>query len=385
MKHLIILAAVVLPCLWDRDTLTIEAKGAPGLVDVLVGRFDRLPREHYAMRLERVRAELESGAAGAESLALFDDAAVACDRLGRIDEAIEFMGAKLLALEALGEPAKHHRYTHLANLGTFHAHRWLAGPRDNPEDLARARDSIARAIELNPDAHFGRERYQLLLLEELLEPAPAPDHHEAGLPRSIVHRILGESLVHLPSNQLAEVGFEDAVEGLSGLVHLGAAWESQLVWTSLADALANRGDAFLARLAALRVLELAEAGRTPHADFDAPIYEMNMRATLEDRHVAPLDTWWHQARSSADAWRAARNAYAQARYAKGHHPDTHADFWGGWREVHPLPRMPKVLGTDAVNRRLLVLGVLVLALLVAGSLWLARKLLRAIRAPKLPA
>lgn len=385
MKIGITLAAFLLACLWDRDTLAIEATGAPELVDILVGRFDRLPDEHYAMRLERVRAELEQGAAGAEALPLYDDAAVACDRLGRTDEAIQLIDAKRIVLESLSEPADHHRYTQLANLGTFHAHRWLAGSRETMSDLERARDLLVQAIELNPDAHFGRERYQQLLIEELLEPTLRPERPWPGLPVSVVHRILQRDQVVFTDHRLEEAGYEDAAEGLGGLVYLGAAWESPLVWTSLADALGNRGDGFLSRLAALRVLELAKDGRPPHAEFDAVEYEKGYRGNLEDRHVGPLDAWWREARTSADSWRAARNAYAQERYAKGRHPDTHADFWDDWREVHPLPRMPTVPSLDTLYRRWITVGVVVLLTLATGLVWLIRWLLRTITRPKLPA
>jgi len=66
-------------------------------------------------------------------------------------------------------PDAEHEYRYLANLGTFHAHRWIGngGDRESLSDLEIAADLIRRAIELNPDAHFGRERYQLLAIEWL--------------------------------------------------------------------------------------------------------------------------------------------------------------------------------------------------------------------------
>jgi hypothetical protein len=64
-----------------------------------------------------------------------------------------------------------HRYRYLANLGTFHAHDWIRRPKEaRNSDLAslrRAEELLRAAIELNPDAHFGREKYQLMAIEWL--------------------------------------------------------------------------------------------------------------------------------------------------------------------------------------------------------------------------
>ncbi|XHC24922.1 MAG: hypothetical protein ACFHWZ_08195 [Phycisphaerales bacterium] len=153
-------AKAVLACFWDRDTLAQEAAGLPGVVEVLLGRIDRWPPEYYAMRLERVTKELE---ADPTNLALYDDAAVASDRLKRYDEAIEWMAGKRAVLDTLPENSAErieHEYRYLANLGTHHAHRWIAngGSAADLTDLERAIELIRAAIDLNPDAHFGARR-----------------------------------------------------------------------------------------------------------------------------------------------------------------------------------------------------------------------------------
>ncbi len=182
-------------CLWDSDTLRTEATGAPGMVETIVGRFDRYPPLYYEMHLERVATELDADPSDhPKNLAAYDDAGVACDRLGRHDEAIEWMSRKRTALDALpaSEDRTEHEYRYLPNLGTFHAHRWLAAGADRSDmaDIEVARDLIAQAIELNPDAHFGRERYQLMALAWILEPTGTDDgRYPFGPYTSILDRI----------------------------------------------------------------------------------------------------------------------------------------------------------------------------------------------------
>ena len=107
-------------CLWDRDTLDNEARGIPDVIRVITGRFERNPPLYYQMRLDRVQKEVRSSPA---RLDLYDDAAVACDRLGRDDDAIQLMERKreILGSSTMAASADH-RYRLHANLGTFYAH-----------------------------------------------------------------------------------------------------------------------------------------------------------------------------------------------------------------------------------------------------------------------
>src|SRR5207249_3645724 len=82
--------------------------------------------------------------------ALIDDLSVAYAKLGRPEE-----GIPLLEQVLQQHPD---RYETLSNLGTplFFANR-----------LDESKTYIRRALKINPDAHFGREKYQLLLTEYL--------------------------------------------------------------------------------------------------------------------------------------------------------------------------------------------------------------------------
>lgn len=357
-------------CLWDSDTLRAEAAGAPGMIETIVGRFDRFPPLYYEMRLDRAAADVAGDPA---DLNAYDDAAVSCDRLGRHDEAIAWMARKRVALDVAPESDEKadHEYRYLANLGTFHAHRWLANGADRAAmaDMEQARDLIAEAIELNPDAHFGRERYQLMALDWILEPTGTDDgRYPRGPYTSILDRISydegwpGRSY----NNALADAGYPDAPEGFAGLVALGNGWNSFDVFHALALALQDRRDSSLAYLAWLRAEEIVRTGGgTLHpemdlSDFDADEHPFH----LDDSNLPPVEDFFARARAEADAWHQARTAYITAKLEAGEHPDTHPAFFAAWIEPSSMPEVPNgVLGFQASALAWLTLALVVLVVL----------------------
>ncbi|MEQ9094793.1 MAG: hypothetical protein RIE32_00865 [Phycisphaerales bacterium] len=378
-------------CLWDSDTLRTEATGAPGMVETIVGRFDRYPPLYYEMRLERVATELDADPTDhPKNLAAYDDAGVACDRLGRHDEAIEWMSKKRTALDALpaSEERTEHEYRYLANLGTFHAHRWIAAGADRSDmaDIERARDLIAQAIELNPDAHFGRERYQLMALAWILEPTHVESAWPYELTSIIEAGLTPDDGWHGRSYNdiLADAGYADAPEGFAGLVALGNGWNSFDVFHALALALQDRRDSSLAYLAWLRAEEIAgSGGGTLHPDMDLSTFDAGEHPyhlnTLE-----PVEAFYKKARAEADAWHQARTAYITTRLEQGQHPDTHPDFFAAWVEPSSMPALPDGFfglgGHDAqiAQAALVAVGVLLflLASPIALVVWHDRRIKR---------
>ncbi len=104
-------AQSVLACLWDRDTPQDEALDMPEVVAALTGRFERNPPLYYEMRLARVEEYLQDHP---EDLAACDDAGVACDRLGRGDEAIVWMEWKLNQMQSENTENQKHLLISLA-------------------------------------------------------------------------------------------------------------------------------------------------------------------------------------------------------------------------------------------------------------------------------
>jgi hypothetical protein len=373
-----IFAVSVQACLWDRDTLAMEARGLPGITEIITGRFDRFPALYYEMRLQRVSEQLEKYPSNLE---LYDDAGVACDRLSLSDQAIGWMERKLSVLEGLeteGVDTSEHRYRYLANLGTFHVHRWLknGADRENMADMERSRELIAAAIELNPDAHFGRERYQLLAIEWILNP-PQGD----GEGRTILHMVPGYRLYQTgTSNHVIEaLGYADSVEGLSGLIALGNAWQSPDVYTALAFALADREHHVLATLSMIRVEELklhARGKELPEHLYDDDIFTPG-RAMILDDYTEKLRDFYVRATSEASNRVEKRNSYLLDRLEDGVHPDTDPTFWDDWIESSEPPQMPSLSMSEHNPFAMawsIVVGVPLVALcLVSVLIWRFRK------------
>jgi hypothetical protein len=329
-------------CLWDRDTPADEAKGMPEVVAVLTGRFPRNPPLYFEMRLARVTAWLQDHP---EDLAAYDDAGVACDRLGRGDEAIAWMEKKQAQLETLDAAlpeVTEHRYRYHANLGTFLVHRWARQGADRAkiDEVKAARDEIARALEINPNAHFGREKYQLRALEWIVTPPAVVPGHD--LPNLL--GIDGRSAI-TPREA------DEAVRGLAGLVVLGNAWESVDIFHALDVALHHDRLGFrddwdggrnsLSHLAWLRCCELIDAGKTSMLP-DAPKGD-RLKNMLFHGDFMPgegIDAVFAKLRAEADAWHAARTAFMTSRLKEGRHPDTDPRFWEGYTE-RPAPGLPR--------------------------------------------
>lgn len=150
MTYSLIIPAHCLACMWDYDTLKMERQRFPYAQELITGHFLRHSDVYYEWRIaDRSKKSLDE-----RTPADFDDLAVAYDKLGQHEKAIKTIEGKIERWPEEG------RYESEANLGTFliHAGRLEAGLLH-----------INRAIEINPEAHFGREVYQKLLVEYIIQ------------------------------------------------------------------------------------------------------------------------------------------------------------------------------------------------------------------------
>jgi len=228
-----------LACVWDTDTLKEESLGLAAVADTVQGKFFKHSRVFYERKVLYTEPMLKQEKVSPER---YDDLAVAYDKLGRTQEAIAIMEAKEKRFPGL--------YTTAANLGTFHAH---AG------DFTRALELLSKGLKLNPNAHFGREKYQVKAIEYLQRLAKDPelvrkeellglrlDPEQASFVMNEKERAQNPNLPSVP---------KDATVALAGIIRFGSGDKSQHVWFSLGTALAWQGHKNLA-IRALRRAEL---------------------------------------------------------------------------------------------------------------------------------
>ncbi|WP_119321114.1 hypothetical protein [Capsulimonas corticalis] len=326
-------------CLNDRDTLALEARRKPEALAAITGRFERNPPLYYQMRIARVQQDLQTHP---DSLDEYDDIAVACDRLGRDDEAIGWMERKrahLTPLATADAAMKEQWYKYNANIGTARIHRWLRGGGDQAKiaEVQKADDEIARAIAIKPDAHFGREKYQLRIIEWILKSENQLRSHLATAPLSVIDR-----------DKNGNEDGEAAATGLAGLVTLGNAWESVDVFGALGESLrhiewGSEADAnHLAGMAAARVAELRQDGKKSlFPEANTVVASKPNPASAED------EAEFVKLRTEADQWQRARTDYMMARLTAGRHPDTDPTFWADYHEAAP----PVIPDPDAEKKK----------------------------------
>lgn len=215
-------------CLWDWDTLQMERRRFPGVLELITGKFVRHSRDYYEWRIQDRRERFYTPAENPE---LADDIAVAQAKLGRYAEAISL-------LEQVVETHPD-RYETLSNLGTI---RMLAG------DLKAGKQDIDRAITINPDAHFGRERYQSLLADYFLNAHPAQHplsthvetlhlhDHYVGFAKFILEKQPQQGRALTPDETRLEM--ESALKGVLGMMHF-ANYDSPLLLEALGDLLVS--------------------------------------------------------------------------------------------------------------------------------------------------
>lgn len=311
-------------CLWDSDTVAMELKGMPELQDVVAGRFERNPDLYYEMRLARYEKMDRT-----PFLEEYFDLAVACDRLGRHDEAIGWIKAfdEDAARVKMSESKwKEVSYKRNANLGTFYIHRGLKKGNEGLADLKKGLELIEKAIEINPEAHFGREKVQAALVRQMIW---------RGNQDEKIAKLESEG----KEDEAEEVGWENPPEtgltreeireGVIGLMVLGNAWEAPVAWHWLLGTLKVH-DGNLAVLIEQRLHELD------------PVYEKNHREDLPDPLInfhagvsqeGRIKRVYSDLRANGEKWAQHREAFMLQRLQGGKHPDTDEDFWEGYEEV----------------------------------------------------
>lgn len=239
---IVLMPAPLAACLWDSDTLAEHRRleeeheqFSTVVLNLIIGKFRRHSQSMYEWRIaDRKKRLIEEP----QNVALYDDLAVAYEKTGQINIAIETILKKDEISPGLYE-------TH-ANLGTFYIH---AGR------LEEGLKELKKAIEINPSAHFGREISQILLVEYVLSKTTNGKLQLPMSPHSNVGATYGFGSYIMESRR-REAGWTDdgfreesknAIEGILGMMRFGS-YDSPVLLEALSDLLMMRRQATQSKL-----------------------------------------------------------------------------------------------------------------------------------------
>lgn len=262
---LLLFPRVILACIWDADTRHMEEQKFPEALDLISGDFVRHSPDYYKWRL----ADRLSIAVRDRTAEDYDDIAVAYDKLGMHDRAIATIREKMNRWQERG------RYESEANLGTFliHAGEYQAGLKH-----------IRQAIEINPEAHFGREVYQQLLVEYVI----ARRSSGASLPVAESSETNGFASFVLasrqPSNPVDEI--DSAITGVLGMLRFGK-HDSPILLEALADLLLYGEPTVTSRVLAAQAY--LKASYEAESKIASEAYQVKARAATFGAEGWPLE------------------------------------------------------------------------------------------------
>lgn len=362
---LVLVVSVVVPafaCLWDHDTLEMERQRFPSTLELITGKFLRHSTAFYEWR---IRNRLERLKARPDNAELIDDLAVAYEKTGDHARAIEQMQQL--------ERRQPGRYETAANLGTFYIH---AGQLD--EGLKW----LDRALQINPDAHFGREKYQRLLVRYVqhaqashkrkLSLADERQPSPGGLgtrPSSPQFYSFAQFITPPPDGPdqfpwLSEEDVTAAVKGTLGMMRFGN-YDSPVLLEALGDLLRepHRASVDARQLAARAYLKASYEAHDPEA---AGIYRHQAETVLEMQldaseakmsietvesalklELADAAQWYAQVEANERRWIAA-GADVDAEFSRAYYKDPQVSQGGQAPQNPQQPWRLIALGTAIV-------------------------------------
>lgn len=301
------------PCIWDSDTLGDELRGLPDALRLVTGRWMRHGVEYYAARIAKLPAHL---AGHADDLAAYDDLAVAYERQGDRDAALAVMDDKRAVLEKLAAGdavAIEHRYREHANRGTFLAH---SGRFDE------ALVELGKALEINPAAHFGRERWQIEAIWYVAackrDPSLWAKHDFLTfanvLPEPLAAPVTGRaSYTTTRLDEPRRVPWDELHTAVAGMLRFGGLEGAEL-WRTLGDLHLAKQDLHLAWWAYGVAIERGHPASETITMARAGIIEHWREAMRVERKRIPIpgDDEFRAVRTSAAKWLAAFQRFARA-------------------------------------------------------------------------
>ncbi len=301
-------------CMWDYDTLRDEQRGLPGVLEIINGHYEQRSDFFYRDRIAKMQTLL---AADPNNQPAIDNLAVALFRVGQREQAIATLVDK--------ERRFPNQYTTASNLATFYM---LSG------DSASAVPLLEKALQINLNAHFGREKYQLQLAKFLIEAAAAheyptkdflgvdpfasryppttqPDDEPPFADPAFVHSHWNQAVPLTPEQ-------DAAMKGILGMIRFGTNRSPDLFY-ALGNLLTAKGDRNLATRAYARAVAL----KHPRAK---EIEELSKQIRGSIAKDGPTDESIQQEWQAGQAWADSYMAYSDALIRAGKDSEDESNF-----------------------------------------------------------
>jgi tetratricopeptide (TPR) repeat protein len=283
-------------------------------VGTLLGIYRPYPPLYYEKRIEIMRSKIAANPKDADA---YDNMAVAYARLNRPDDALAAIESKKAAIGSTpGTTPDWYRF--YSNRGSFYLMKW-AGSKDKKAALPildKGISDIENALKIDVNAHFGREKYQLLFMkwlrERTLKPSPPSQSPEFNA------TLFAQWLDDHGAGTMLETEI-----GLAGLIRLGTAWENADIVEALHQVLA------LGRLSSIAALSQARL-------YD--IQSINPKSSFTGSRLVgvqigiPPDGTLQLVRDlqlEAMTYLENRDQFVIEKLKAGKHPDTDPSFWDG--------------------------------------------------------
>jgi tetratricopeptide (TPR) repeat protein len=292
-------------CYNDIDTNLTELRDNLDVTKAIIGRFTIYPDAYYRKRIEIQAAVLKKDP---KNLVAYDNISVAYDRIGDGESALKWIREKR---KHLVNAPKNQLYSTEANEGTFLIVRWIRGHK--PGDVTDAIESekhIAKALEINPNAHFGREFAQLYCIQAMIA---------CGKRSDWMQKFSG-TLISLADKN--HVDRKKLRFGIAGMMVLGAAWEMQPMIQTIAELVPVESQ--IMNLCELRLTN--DEGRS---EYKLPVHEL---VNPQESEVL------NQLMQNGTKFRENRKQWIFTKLNKGCHPDTDPDFWQGFTDIPEVPK-----------------------------------------------
>jgi tetratricopeptide (TPR) repeat protein len=206
----------IFPCGWDSDTIAMEKQMFPTVHELITGKFLQHSQAFYYWRVNDRQEKIQMYP---DSLDLYNDLAWALNKVGEPEKGIEIMLEKEQKSPGL--------YKTYANLGTCYIHA---------NQLEKGLEYIKKAIEINPDAHFGREVYQQHLVEYIISKKDGSGNYTLPLGTkndNFYHYLKKNHFTGSAKNEIAK-----AVKGIGGMMKFSN-HNSPVLLEALGDVLSN--------------------------------------------------------------------------------------------------------------------------------------------------